>query len=686
METFKPEILAPVGNTDMLYAAVRSGADAVYFGADTFNARRNAENFDKSAIVKAVEYCKICGVKSYLTLNILVSDKEMKNALELAVFAYKTGFDGVIVADIGLADLIHRRIPDFPLHASTQMTVQSPSAIKFLHKMGFKRAVLARELSKEQIAECTKTAKDLDMETEIFVHGALCMSVSGQCLLSAMLGGRSGNRGLCAGPCRLPFKVKGGTGFDLSLKDLSLLYHIKEISDIGVASLKIEGRMKRPEYVAAAVCAFRQATDNGKCDEKIINNLKSIFSRSGFTDGYFCGKKGKDMFGTRTKDDVTAATSAFSDIHSLYRNEYRRVPVSAEVTAFYNENITLTLCDGEHKVAVTGEKTERAQNRPSDRESILTSLDKFGGTPYYLKNFDCIIDKGIIVKNSLLNNLRREAIAQLDNARKTVPEIKENKEVLPIGAKRHNAAPRLVCRFESVGQIPENIQNIAAVIIPLECDVSALDLPENIIKCIDIPRGIVDENIIFMKLINFKNNGFTHAFCGNIAAIELSKKAGIIPVADFGMNIFNSDTAKYLEKTGIAAQVVSPELTVGDAAVINTDVPKGLIAYGRLPLMLTANCPVKNGTQCGKCDRKGVITDRTNTSFPVSCRMGFSVLYNSKVIWLADRMNDLNGFDFAVLYFTDEDKNRADEVIKAYKYKLTPDTDYTRGLYYRGVL
>ena len=369
----------------MLIAACRAGADAVYLGAKEFSARRNAENFDDNALKEAIKYCHIRGVKVYLTLNIQIKDGELSSAVDLARRAYNYGIDGVIIADLGLADVLHRLIPELNLHASTQMTVHTPAALSILKNAGFTRVVAAREMSREELRELCKRAKELNIEVEVFVHGALCMSVSGQCLLSAFLGSRSGNRGLCAGPCRLPFAVKGGTGYDLSLKDLSLLPHIKELCDMGVTSFKIEGRMKRPEYVAAATAACREAVDSGSVPNELDSTLKNVFSRSGFTDGYYVNQLGRDMFGIRTKEDVTAADKAFPKIHELYRAERRTVKVKAEITVQKDMPVTLTLDDGENRVTVKGDIPKTAQTRPITPEALKSGLDKFGSTPDILE-------------------------------------------------------------------------------------------------------------------------------------------------------------------------------------------------------------------------------------------------------------------------------------------------------------
>lgn len=679
------EVLSPVGNGEMLVAACRAGADAVYLGAKEFSARRNAENFDDSALKEAVKYCHIRGVKVYLTLNIQIKDGELSSAVDLARRAYNYGVDGVIIADLGLATILRRLIPALNLHASTQMTVHTPAALTILKKAGFTRVVAAREMSREELRELCKRAKELDMEVEVFVHGALCMSVSGQCLLSAFLGSRSGNRGLCAGPCRLPFAVKGGTGYDLSLKDLSLLPHIKELCDMGVTSFKIEGRMKRPEYVAAATAACREALDSGFVLTELENTLKSVFSRSGFTDGYYVNQLGRDMFGIRTKEDVSAAGEAFPQIHKLYRAERRTVKINAEITVKKDLPVTLTIDDGENRVTVKGDIPKTAQNRPITPEALKSGLDKFGSTPYILEEITVNCGEGLYVSAAQLNAIRREAAELLDEKRGEVRYAQSEVIYTPTERKdKRTAEPKIYARFEDISQIPKNLSGISAVIFPLEKE---FDINIDGVELIaDIPRGIVSEDLIRKRLCLFKEKGFKTAVCGNLSAVQIAKEEGFNIIAGTGLNVLNSESAAAVSVMGAERVILSNEITLSDAARLNSPVPTGIVAYGNIPLMLFKNCPLKNGRECAKCDKKGSITDRKSTEFPVRCRMGYSELLNSVPVWLADRREELKAVDFTVLYFTSESAKRVNEVINAYKNGLTADTEYTRGLFYRGTL
>lgn len=676
------EILSPVGNPDMLIAAIRSGADAVYLGAKLFSARRNAENFTEKELEDAVKYCHIRGVKVYLTLNILIKNHELQDAFNLAQTAYNLGIDGIIIQDLGLASILKEKIPDLPLHASTQLTVHSPAALDFLKEKGFSRVVVSREMSKSELSDFCRKAKEKEIEVEVFVHGALCMSMSGQCLLSAFLGSRSGNRGLCAGPCRLPFKAPGGTGYDLSLKDLSLLEYLSELKEMGVSSFKIEGRMKRPEYVAAATAACRQALDKGCIDEALGETLKNVFSRQGFTDGYYTKKTGISMFGTRTKEDVISADKAFPLIHELYRGELQKIKISLKAEIVQNKPISLTLSDGENTATVKGSIPQKAEKRPISYDDCYKNLSKFGATPYIDIGGGIKLDDGLFVSAKELNSLRREAVEKLDVMRSKNARTKSCENYILKNSVRERKEIKLIARFENAAQIPERLDGIYAIMLPLEENPN-IDIPNNVIKIVDIPRGIINEEIIAERLKVFAQKGFRFAACGNLAAVSIAKNCGFRIIGDSGLNISNTETLNSLENYGISSAVLSPELTLNEAEKITGNIPTGLIVYGHLPLMLFRNCPIKNGKDCKDCKKDNYITDRMGIKFPVRCRMGYSEMLNSVPIWLADRKKEINQ-DFGVLYFTNETKEDIKEIIDGYINELPPMLKHTRGLYYRG--
>lgn len=682
----KAEILSPVGNKEMLIAAVRSGADAVYLGAEEFSARRNAENFSLEDLKEAIKYCHIRGVRVYLTLNILIKENELGTAFTLAKEAYNMGIDGIIIQDLGLARVLHEKIPELKFHASTQMSVHSPAALPLLKSLGFCQVVAGREMSKTELKNLCEKAKELDITVEAFVHGALCMSVSGQCLLSAFLGSRSGNRGLCAGPCRLPFAVKNGTGYDLSLKDLSLLEQAEELYDCGVRSFKIEGRMKRPEYVAAATAASREALDNGIINTELSNTLRNVFSRSGFTDGYFKGNLGREMFGIRTKEDVISADKAFPSLHEIYRFERKSVGIEIRAEISPEKPICVLFSDGENTVKTEGNIPQTAQNRSVTADDIVKNLSKLGDTPYYVKNADIKVADGLFVSAGELNNLRRKLCELLNQKRSEIKFEKSNATYkLSENIFENQKTPQMVIRVENTLQIPENTDDIAAIILPLEENpdvIKDFDIP----FIADIPRGITSEESLLKQLIIFKEKGGKAALCGNLSHIELVKKSGLVPLGDLGLNISNSEAISTLKGFGINAAVISCEEKITDILKLSAAIKKGIVAYGNIPLMLFRNCPLKNSISCKECKKQGVITDRLGIDFPVRCRGGYSELLNSKPLWLADRKNEILGLDFTVLYFTRETPERVKEVIAAYKNGLPPDIDHTRGLYYRGTL
>lgn len=664
----------------MLTAAVRSGADAVYLGLRDFNARRNADNFGMTELGEAVKYCHIRGVRVYLALNTVLSDDEIKRAVSVAADAYRLGVDAVIVQDLGLAGELHRALPELPLHASTQLTAHSPSALPILKKLGFTQVVASREMSEKELAEFCAAARELSMTVEVFVHGALCMCMSGQCYMSAMLGGRSGNRGLCAGPCRLPFAAPGGLGYDLSLKDLSLVDCIDRLRALGVSSLKIEGRMKRPEYVAAATAACKNAAEGLPCGE-LCDTLYKVFSRSGFTKGYFEGKLGPDMFGVRTKDDVEMSASVMKSLHELYRGERQSVPVCGEFFATVGEPMRLSVSDGEHSITAEGAEVEPARTTATARDRVISQLEKTGGTPFYFEKLDVDLSENSAVSAGALNALRRDALERLSQLRAAernpVSVSVETPEKCSVSEKIF-----LVARFADEGQIPDNIEGVSLVVLPLESAFERVKISLPI--AVDIPRGIESENYIRSRLETAKKAGVRAAFCGNIAAVELALEAGLLPVFDFSMNLFNSHSCLSAEKLGSVANVLSFEMTCEQINAVSSPVPKGIVAYGRLPLMLTRNCPLKNGRNCGECDKKGGLTDRKNIFFPVRCRAGYSEIFNSRPLWLSERMDEFS-VDFAVLYFTFESAEECGEIIKAYINKTKAQGEYTRGLYYRGV-
>lgn len=662
----KPEILAPAGSMESLIAAVRCGANAVYLGTKGINARRGATNFTFEELKQAVEYCHARDVKIYLALNILISDNERELAYKTVEAGLSLGVDAFIIQDLGLAKIIHSHFPTARMHASTQCSVNSPEGFKALEKMGFVRAVLPREMSLDEIKEIRQAT---DMELEMFVHGALCMCVSGQCYLSAMLGGRSGNRGLCAQPCRLGFSADASRSCDLSLKDLSLIGNINEIAQAGVASLKIEGRMKRPEYVAAAVTSCKKATD-GEYSASDENTLKSVFSRTGFTDGYFTGER-KDMFGTRQKEDVVAAKDVLKELSHLYDNENPLVPIDIEFICKANRKAELTATALGKEATVVGPVPEKAINKPMTEDSVTGRLAKFGNTQFYLNNITIDLDDGLILPASVINSMRREAVEMLDKV-----EIQPFTQ-MPYKAEKYkekDCTPYYTARFLNPDSIPDK-HPFKRIFIPIWS--SDEDFVDNRAG-VEIPRGLFGmEEKLTKRLEHLKKIGVRKALCSNLGAYSLAQKMGFEVYGDFGLNIFNSESAQLFN-----SPILSFEATLEQTNRIGAK-DTGIIGYGYLPLMLTRNCPIKNHLGCSRCT--GKLTDRKGFEFKVKCSPYPCVeVLNPVPVYMGDRQKEIKT-DFIHFYFTDESKNQVEQIINLFKTGGQFDGKYTRGLTYRGV-
>lgn len=679
------EILAPAGSLDALRAAVRCGANAVYLGGKVLNARRNASNFSEEELAQAVEYCHARNVKVYLTLNTLVSDGELETAYEAVKCACRVNADALILQDLGLAAVVRRVSQSIPMHASTQMSVQSIEGIRTLEKLGFSRAVLPRELSEKEIIAISSQT---DMELEYFVHGALCMCVSGQCLMSSVLGGRSGNRGLCAQPCRLPFGVNSKGGNNLSLKDLSLVDELGRLEKAGICSFKIEGRMKRPEYVAAAVTACKNSLNNID-DADITDSLHAVFSRSGFTKGYFEGKLGKEMFGTRRKEDVEGAAGVLSGLQRLYDNENPLIPVDFSLTFKENKPMKLAVSAlGFSAQAVSEKMPEKALNKPLSREELVQRISKCGGTQFYANGASVDFTEGLNVSAGAINALRRNALELLEK------EIikRENAAVsdYSLSVKPHKTdSAQFHARFFAQEQIPEELSGISRVILPIESDGETVEkLKEKGLEiAVEIPAAVFSNTDLYInKLKTLKCYGADMAWICTLDGMGIAEKAGLKFVSGFGMNIYNSESVAEIERLGAADCLVSCEMSLSDAAKLGGNLPRGAMIYGRIPLMLTRNCPVKNKINCTQCGGKSVLVDRMGARFPVICKNGVSFVLNSVPVWLADKTNEIRNLDYGLLYFTNETKNECAGVINAYNNNEKAENGFTRGLYFRKVL
>lgn len=653
-----PELLCPAGSALALEAAIEGGADAVYFGGSLFNARINAKNFTSEDMRASIAKAHAYSVKCYLTLNTLVYDRELNACLEAAREAYEAGIDALIVADLGVAAAIHEYLPDLPLHASTQASGHSVASARELQKLGFSRMVIARETSLDDIKYFCENS---DTELEVFVHGALCVCHSGQCLFSSLVGGRSGNRGECAQPCRLPFSVGKKEKYPLSLKDLSLAEHIPELIDAGVASLKIEGRMKSPEYVLAVTRVFRRLLDErrGATPEEMAF-LESVFSRGGFTDGYFVKKINSSMLGVRSESDKksTRELEAFTGIS-------RKIPIKMTGEFQLGKPATLTVKNGDISVTVTGDAPEAAQNRPMDVQDLKKNLSKLGGTPYELELLELSVGEGIMVPLSKLNALRREAVAAL----MPKDERKAGEVSLPVLAPKKAKKAQKTARFLSPEQLSDKAKSYFDIIyLPLERyggQTNGVIMPPVVF---DSERGRVRAS-----LERAAELGARHVLVGNLGHLSLCDGLPLTVHGDFRLNATNSAAAAALEGFGFADFIASPELTLPQLRDLGGE--HSAVVYGKIPLMLLEKCVV---CELSPCKDKGnsqklcaaSLTDRRGVSFPVF-REGDhrNVIYNSLPTSMSDRQDQLkkNGINSYHFIFSDENSERVLQVIRAFE-------------------
>lgn len=682
------EVLAPAGSRESLEAAVRAGADAVYLGGSSFSARASAKNFSDEELKSAVEYCHVRGVKVYLAVNTLLLEDELTEALEFIRYACTLPVDAVLVQDTGLLRLLQSCAPGLRLHASTQMSIHTPLGAAALEKAGIKRVVLARELSLREIEEIHKATP---VELEAFVHGALCMSVSGQCYFSSVLGSRSGNRGQCAQPCRLPFSAPGGTGNDLSLKDLSMITRIGELEQAGIVSAKIEGRMKRPEYVAAAARACRLSADKQPVPQELMEDLRAVFSRSGFTTGYLDARRGREMFGIRSKEDVTDATGAvFAKLHGLYNKEYQRVPVRFTLKIKAGEPIFLIAENSEGFTACqSGEIPEAAVNRPIDETRCRDQLSKTGGTPFFAEDISCEIDDGLSIPVSALNGLRHAVLEELEEKRAKRTPIDFKMCALPQSGNHAAEKMKLRARFVNT-ELPESAKQCELIYLPFNTEPNRLKelKQQGYPVALEIPRGMFGvENVIKYRLRVAKAAGITDVWAGNLGAAALGRELGLTVHGGFSLNITNTAALEWYRDFGLEDTELSFELTLAQAAEVGGTMKRGLLLYGRLPLMLTRNCPIANAGGCKRCTITQFLTDRRKIRFPVQCYGTCSEVLNSVPLYMADRLGEVRNQDFGLLRFSTESAREAEEILQKYLAGTgeIAAEHYTRGLYYRGI-
>ena len=683
------EILAPVGSEEMLRAAVFSGADAVYLGFSGFNARTGAGNFDADSLKEAVRFCHARGVAVHVALNTTVYGTEL-SALEQAIRAVAaSGADAVICQDLAVATLIGKIAPQLPRHGSTQMSVHTLQGALELKELGFTRVVLARELSLPEVEHITKHC---GIETECFIHGALCMSVSGQCYMSAFLGGRSGNRGSCAGPCRLPFEAnalpegKPGRLHHLSLKDNSAIDKLDKLQAIGVASAKIEGRLRTPEYVAAAVSACLAGREGRAYDRDL---LKNAFSRSGFTSGYLDGKIDGTMFGVRSEADAELTKKTLPMLRELYRRERSRVPVQMKLEIEEGgEKLTVTDADGNKAFAYGDAEPQPARTDPT--ESLNRSLAKTGGTPFTAEKITVEMDGGPwFIPGSAVNELRREALDALLKKREVLrpwPTTEEHVAALP----QRTLPPRrtLRARFERWDQVPERaLDGVEYLVLPI-AQADRVPREWRAKTLLELPRvmfGALEQDTA-RRIAATQDAGFAGYEVSNIAHLRLCR--GLPMTGGFGLNITNNVAAQFYAEQGLSSLLILPEVKDSDIASIaparnGKPVPTGVMIYGHMPLMLTRACPLQNIHDCAHCDKTGVLTDRKAKKFPVRCGLGVRTIYNPVPIYMGDKPGAL-AVDYGVAYFTLESREEAAQILEMIRTHAPFEGEFTRGLYFKG--
>ncbi len=687
------ELLAPAGSPEAVTAAVQSGADAIYLGYGDFNARRNAKNFSPEEFAAAVSYCHLRGVKVYLTLNTLLTDRELPKAAGLADKAGSLGVDAVLVQDLGVLRAVKQVSPDLPVHASTQMTIHNLDGAKLCADLGMSRVVLSRELSRDQIAYICRNSP---IETEVFVHGAMCMCYSGQCFFSSVIGGRSGNRGLCAQPCRLKYGWNGvADGYPLSLKDMSLASHLRELKTMGVDCLKIEGRMKRPEYVSVVTMIYAKALrEERDPTEEEMEQLRSAFSRQGFTDGFYMDEKGPEMFGIREEGKEPKAL--FAQAREYYGRENPRVDVTFYAMFRPGEASQVAAEDGDgHVVTASGPVPEAARTTPLTTEQVELQLGKTGGTPFRCKKVRALVEPGLSLPVSALNELRRRCLADLTQARTTPPQRRRGEFHPGVRYENRREEPILTLSVRSAEQVSRDIIRLGPelIYVPLEELAAHPELVETGEGrlAVALPRIVWDREgaELVERLQKVRSMGVTDALIGNLGLLPVARELGFTLRGDFGLGVYNTQALKELKHMGFSSATVSFERRLAGIRDMSKPLDIEMIVYGRLPLMITESCLIKNRLgRCG-CQNAHLLTDRKGEQFPVvkapGCR---NEILNAKKLFLADRQGEYQriGLWGARLLFTTENPRECLQVTERYMGRgdWTPN-DFTRGLYYRDV-
>ena len=690
------ELLAPAGSMDALRAAVQNGANAVYLGCGSFNARQSAKNFTLDTLSEAVKYCHIRGVAVHLTVNTLVSDREMPKLEELIRRAAECGVDAFIVQDLGVVQLCRQIAPQIPVHGSTQLTVHALDGVRMCAALGIQRVVLSRELSREEIRYICANSP---IEIEIFGHGALCMCYSGQCYMSGVIGGRSGNRGRCAQPCRQSYGYTHWENkYPLSLKDNCLVHYLREIQDMGVASLKLEGRMKRPEYVATVTAVYRKAIDEGVVTPEMMQLLHTAFNRQGFTDGYYTGKVDRNMLGVReeTQEDAKWLQRARQSYES---GEMPLVDVKFRAMVSSTGSwISVTDPDG-NLCRVEGPMPEQSRSYILTAEVLAQRIAKTGGTPYNCAEVGAHVEPGLIIPASAINAMRRDVLNQLTAVRARHREFPLRRPRPVPSVPGPKGIPGLTIQVTSREQLTPRVisSECAMLYVPIHILAEDLSLAQTLINrgrvAAVLPRIIQDEDLprIRLQMSDLRQLGLKDILVSNVGHLIPAREAGFRLHGDFGLNIFNSASMTVLKNLEFVSATASFEMTLPQIRDLSKAVNTEILAYGRLPLMITEHCMMKNRTgQCSCHLGQAKLTDKTGAEFYLiregaSCR---NVILNGKKLSWLDRQNDLAklGLWAIRLYFTTENAREVERILDEYLAPVPFDPGAcTRGLYLRGV-
>lgn len=683
-----PELLAPAGSMESAMAAVAGGADALYFGGEQFSARARAKNLTFEEISALMRECRGRGIKGYGAINTRLRDGELADAAECAYEMLCAGVDALIVADLGLAVRLREIFPRAELHASTQISGTSVADAEALAKLGFSRMVCPRELSFEELRELTAESP---IGIEMFIHGAHCVSVSGQCSMSFVMGGRSGNRGDCAGPCRLPFDGGLGEGrrgvkpkgFALSLKDMCLASHVEEIISMGVESLKIEGRLKGPEYTYGVVKIYRDILDgrrNATPDE--VARLSEYFSRDGFSDGYYRCRYG-GMLGTKKDSEIRQDKERFPV------PEAKRVPVKGRLYLRCGDVARLVLESPFGRGEAVGDVVDVATGNPPPRESLEKSISKLGQTPFVLESLEIDTDGVCGIAASALNALRRSAVDALCSPSPVVRAemtAKAKNTHRPDGVE-HTAILATVSQMtDAVTDYFDNIyipfgDYVDGGNFPVKVGVS---LPEMMYE--SLADAVCDA---VAKAVSEGRRVLVHT----VGQLDLAVNAGAVAVCSHRLVVYNGDSAAKLCEMGAESVTLSPEVSVSAARSLSAAAPTAVVTGGRMPLMLCRRCPMSDGGRNCKMGRAGgfdgqmkknvchgFLRDRTGAVLPsVGDRFCMTTVYNSVPTFtdMTDRDMAAMGVSETVHIFSSESPRECDETVEALRHG-TPPKEYRK--------